>query len=299
MSPHDDLPLYAAGALPDDERGAFAAHAAGCARCRSELASYGQVLDELTTAIERMPPSTLRAKVLDMAAGTPQLAHDPSLGPEAPTAGPARSEQSTAPRGWSADPAAAMDPAVATERDPVGATRPSAERPATESTSDDDGSGRSARSAARTRTFALAAAVLVFALLAFGASAVAVWQRSEARDAQVAAAGVDELAAVLGAEDARLVAVETDIGALRVAISSSLDRAVVVGDDVAALPADRAYQVWVLRDGTPRSGGVIQRRDGVLAELEDIAGADAVAVSIEPSSGSQTPTGEIVAEATL
>ena len=65
------------------------------------------------------------------------------------------------------------------------------------------------------------------------------------------------------------------------------------------LPADRAYQVWVISGGTPLEAGLLSPgRDGdglQVARLDRPAGqADTVALTIEPAGGSRAPTGPIV-----
>jgi len=69
-----------------------------------------------------------------------------------------------------------------------------------------------------------------------------------------------------------------------------------------APPAGRAYQVWVIRGGQPVSAGLLHRLDAppMLMELpEALAGAEGVAISVEPASGSPRPTGPIVLGARL
>jgi anti-sigma-K factor RskA len=105
---------------------------------------------------------------------------------------------------------------------------------------------------------------------------------------------------VLSADDAVLVDVQTDLsGDLRVAVADSVDAGVVVADDLEAPPDDRVYQLWLVEDEQPRSVGLIAQTSGVLGLLTDLGGAQAVAISVEPPSGSETPTGPIVAQAAL
>ena len=62
-------------------------------------------------------------------------------------------------------------------------------------------------------------------------------------------------------------------------------------------PADRSYQVWLIRDGQPVSVGLLRPgSEGQQAlQLErELGGAQAAAVSIEPAGGSPSPTGPIV-----
>lgn len=102
------------------------------------------------------------------------------------------------------------------------------------------------------------------------------------------------------AEDAELVDVTTELsGNLRVAVSQRRDAGVMVADDLEAPPEDRVCQLWLIEDGEPRSAGLVAQRTGVLGVLPQIGDAEAVAMSIEPPSGSTSPTGPIVGQAPL
>ena len=57
------------------------------------------------------------------------------------------------------------------------------------------------------------------------------------------------------------------------------------------------YAVLILALAAP--AGLIAQRDGVLGQLSQVSGAQAVAISVEPPSGSEAPTGPIVAQADL
>ena len=75
--------------------------------------------------------------------------------------------------------------------------------------------------------------------------------------------------------------------------------AVLVTSGLRALPPDRAYQVWLLRDGQPAPNAVFHvARDGRGRQLVHAPGRlsdfQVVAVTPEPASGSPAPTGPIV-----
>ena len=56
----------------------------------------------------------------------------------------------------------------------------------------------------------------------------------------------------------------------------------------------RAYEAWLLRDGVPEPAACFEPHNGTAAmSIEgSVKGADAVAVTVEPSGGSSTPTSE-------
>jgi anti-sigma-K factor RskA len=57
--------LYAAGALPEDERRAFEAHLRTCAECARELASFRPVIHSLSLGVPQIdPPPSLRERVV-------------------------------------------------------------------------------------------------------------------------------------------------------------------------------------------------------------------------------------------
>jgi anti-sigma-K factor RskA len=79
-------------------------------------------------------------------------------------------------------------------------------------------------------------------------------------------------------------------------------RAVLMAENLPAVPEGKTYETWLLRSGVPEAAGLFEPRDGELtaAPIEgSLEGADAVAVTIEPYSGSSIPTSDILLTATL
>ena len=71
------------------------------------------------------------------------------------------------------------------------------------------------------------------------------------------------------------------------------ERAVLVADDLSSPPEGETYQAWILREDVPEPAGLFEPSDtgAAAAPLEgSIEGADAVAVTVEPSGGSTSPT---------
>jgi anti-sigma-K factor RskA len=71
------------------------------------------------------------------------------------------------------------------------------------------------------------------------------------------------------------------------------ERAVLIADDLPALPEDKTYEAWILRDDVPEPAGLFEpnKTGSAAAPIEGpIEDADAVAVTVEPAGGSSSPT---------
>ena len=120
-------------------------------------------------------------------------------------------------------------------------------------------------------------------------------ENQELRSQQVAAARENAMIAeVLAAEDKVVRDSRTDTGlALTVVTTPQSDNAVVSMGDFPQLPEGRTFQVWRVSGDEPDSAAVIGQadldNDGVTL-LIDAGDADAVAVTEEPTGGSEQPT---------
>jgi anti-sigma factor RsiW len=111
----------------------------------------------------------------------------------------------------------------------------------------------------------------------------------------------DRITAVLAAPDARLATVSaTGGGTVTVAYSPGRGSAVVTASDLARIDPDRAYQLWLIKDGAPTSVGLLAAGapDGVRI-VDGIAGAQTIGVTNEPAKGSAVPTLPMVAAVPL
>jgi anti-sigma-K factor RskA len=95
-------------------------------------------------------------------------------------------------------------------------------------------------------------------------------------------------AQVFAAEDARVQSIPFEDGDLRVGISAELDRIAVDGSDMPAPPPKHAYQLWLVHDGQAESLSVMEG-DSTTA-VEEIPEGGVLAVTVEPSGGSDQPT---------
>ena len=80
------------------------------------------------------------------------------------------------------------------------------------------------------------------------------------------------------------------------------DRAVLLAENLHPTPEGEVYEAWLMRSGVPEPAGLFQPRnegDAAMPIEGSIKEAEAVAVTVEPSGGSPTPTSEILLTATL
>ncbi len=140
------------------------------------------------------------------------------------------------------------------------------------------------------RILAAAAAVLGVLTLALGANVIGLRQDNQALTQTGA-----EVSRVLTAPDAQTVsgAVEGQVGRAAVVVSPSLGQAVFVTDALVGAPPGQTYQLWLVSaDGSATSAGTfVPDDDGDTAVV--LAGSTttaAVAMTLEPSGGSEQPT---------
>jgi anti-sigma-K factor RskA len=95
---------------------------------------------------------------------------------------------------------------------------------------------------------------------------------------------------VFEAPDAHKATVETSNGGtITVATSRELGKMAVETKALPRLGRDRVYQIWAIHDGTPVSAGLLDDTDEGAAMAMPEAGTQ-VAITIEPTGGSQRPT---------
>jgi hypothetical protein len=141
---------------------------------------------------------------------------------------------------------------------------------------------------------AAAAAAVVVAGAAVSGYAALQW-REEARSAQQVALAVTQVA---GAPDAQLVDAQGGAegwGSSRVVVSRSLGEAVLVPTGVEDAPSGRTWQLWFVTGDAARPAGTFAGAGSAAVLSGAVDGADAVAVTLEPAGGSETPTSTPVA----
>lgn len=133
----------------------------------------------------------------------------------------------------------------------------------------------------------IAAGVLILAL---GAAAVLRSDRTDSIDAVIAAP--DAVTVNLSATED----LEGDPGMLRVVWSAERDEAVVIGEGLADPGSGKVYQLWLLVDDEAVPEDLLVPEDGAIRKVLDVSDRPAAgwAVTVEPASGSMTPSPPIL-----
>ncbi len=253
---------YAVGALSDEETRQFETHLETCPDCREEVAEMREIAVQLSEGVATDPPPTLRASVLHQIAQTAQDRAAPRPALVAPT-----DEQE---RG----------------------------RHLAEGASSADGAGSNViplqRGAQRrNRLVGLLAAAAVVVAVAMGG-----WAVQSRNDANQATAQAQELSSLLTAKDVRTASAGFGTaGNGTVVVSRSQGRALLVAADLPALPSGKVYEAWTFSSSpTPKPAGTFTARSApaVVSLPAAAVGASQVAVTVEPSGGSQQPTSKPV-----
>lgn len=133
----------------------------------------------------------------------------------------------------------------------------------------------------RVVTLAAAACVAV-------AAGLGVTQLTTQHQLRSVQAGNAAIAKVLTAPDARVKIARTSAGgSVTVVASAALREAVVSTSGMAAPPAGRVYQVWVMSGSGARSAGLLH---GSTLLAAAVAPGDRIGISVEPAGGSRRPT---------
>ena len=153
------------------------------------------------------------------------------------------------------------------------------------------------RAARRPAWITLTAAAVIVVLLGFGAV--------------LAFGGGDEppppnstelaIAEMLEAPDAVTVQLEGDSpGDVTLMYSAAEERAMIVAEGLDDPGADHVYQLWTISGDEPTPSVVFTPQDGELTEEMEMTfdPPEAWAITVEPTGGSPTPTGDVVFEGT-
>jgi anti-sigma-K factor RskA len=274
---HSPAGEYAVGALSDEETRQFETHLETCPDCREEVAEMRETAVQLSEGVATDPPPTLRASVLQQIA---QTAQD------------------------SAPPRPAL--VATTDEQELG-------RHLAEGATSADGAGGNViplqRGAQRrNRLVGLLAAAAVVVAVAMGGWAVqsrndANQATAQAQQATQALNAAQALTQVLAAKDAKTASGSFIAGGNgTVVVSRSEGRALLVAADLPALPSGKVYEAWTFSSSpTPKPAGTFTARSApaVVSLPAAAVSASQVAVTVEPSGGSQQPTSKPVFAVTL
>lgn len=258
------LGAYALDAVDADERAAVDRLVATDPSAAAELAQLTAVAATLGDAVAGDPPAALRGTVLAAIADVPQL-------------GPL-----TTPR-----PADAPSPAATDLRaEAPTATDAGAPDRGRDATTGQAGVTHLAdrRRPSRTRWLAVAAALVVGAAVP---TALAVQQAQRANEAEQQQQALADLLT-----DPSAVVVHGDVtgGGTATAILTD-DRALFSATGLPDPGDDKAYQLWVVDADGATSAGVLTDDAGTVRQLtDDFSTGDALAITVEPASGSTQPT---------
>jgi anti-sigma factor RsiW len=266
---------YVCDALDDAERAAFEEHLARCEACAQEVAELSETTAVLAMAAAQAPPERLYAAVSAQIEVTRQLAPLVAA-PVPPVAAEAAPPASTSTP--SAGPAAPVGDGAGEVDAPANVI------PITEARS--RRLGRVSRGAVAGWT---AAAVLAGVAVGLGVQDLA--QRHQVSQT---ASHAQQLAALLAAPDVRVgVGQVHGGGSVTFVESRKLDQVAVTLADMPALPAGKAYQLWMIGPSGARSGGVVTKSETNSATPILAAGLGNTAtlgVTVEPSQGTAQPT---------
>jgi len=147
----------------------------------------------------------------------------------------------------------------------------------------------------------LAAAAAAVLLPGAGLAGWSLGVQSEQRQQEQEQAAVQQQRQdrLLAAPDLSVQRLDVDGQSTTLLFSEEQDTALFVAEDLPDPGADREYQLWLLEDGTPIpdvhfAGGEVR-----VWLNGDVSRAGTVALTVEPSGGSTTPTFPLVAAADI
>ncbi|MFI7496681.1 anti-sigma factor domain-containing protein [Kocuria sp. M4R2S49] len=149
----------------------------------------------------------------------------------------------------------------------------------------------------RRRWLAAAAAAVLLPGAALGGWALGT--QTEQREQRLVAQEQDRQTRLLSAPDVTIRQLEVDGRPATLVVSEQEDAALFVASDLAGPGEDREYQLWLVQGDTPvpdvhfGGGQVRVWLDG------DVGRAGAVAMTVEPAGGSETPTPPVLATAEI
>jgi hypothetical protein len=269
---HGAVGSYVVNALDGAELSEFEAHLAVCETCRREVMEFSETAGYLGSLVETPPPPALRGSILAAIQQVRPL--PPETAADAPAAAPRPARLALA---HDADTRADPTPHGARPINPVDAAPGSAPV--------DELAVRRSRRTTRLLTLVAAAALVV--ALAMGG-----WVANLRQDRQAPVAVTNVEAELLAAPDLRVVTTKLKNGGeVSFRVSRSLNKALIVGEDLPSPGAGKEYQLWTIKGTKAAPDSVFGSGEFQKTWLSgDVRTADGAAVTIEPRGGSPVPT---------
>jgi hypothetical protein len=292
---HSAVGSYVVDALNGTELEEFEAHLAVCETCSREIREFSETAAELALLVAAGPPPSLRNSILASIKEVRPLPPEVPLAETPPIEEPATPETPSTRR--TGGPRRAL---VEPDEVPPLEGKEEVARPPIEPRSawpavppvDELALRRQRR---RTRVLAAVVAAAMVVAVALGGWVYTLVQQ---RQAQVAEAALETQ--LYSAPDVKIYPLRMQNGGqISFVVSKSLNRALFVSNDLPAVEAGKVYQLWTLAptpipdERVPGGGSHKQWFRG------QITGTAALAITIEPETGSGKPTPPIQAAAEL
>ena len=289
---HSAVGSYVVNALDGTELDEFEAHLAVCETCSREIREFSETAAELALLVAAGPPPSLRSSILASIKEVRPLPPEVPLAEAPPIEEPASPATPSAPqtRRPGAPRRALVEPEEGLpfeEEDEGPPIEPRSARPVVPPV--DELALRRARRRARVLAAVVAAAMLV--AVALGGW---VYTLVKERQAQVAEAALETQ--LYSAPDVKIYPLRLPNGGqFSFVVSKSLNRALFVSNDLPAVDAGKAYQLWTIApapipDRVIPGGG--PRKQWFIGQ---ITGTAALAITIENAAGAQVPTPPVTA----
>jgi anti-sigma-K factor RskA len=135
----------------------------------------------------------------------------------------------------------------------------------------------------------LASVTAIAAAVAIGLGIYSISLGGQLDDTRAALTAQESAAAVLADPTATTVALQSGSGRL---VINGDGAAVLVLDDLAAAPAGKTYQAWIVEGQTPVSAGIFDTTDkqAIVPIPEGVPNGAVVAVTVEKAGGASSPT---------
>jgi anti-sigma factor RsiW len=295
MSPHDAVGAYLLDALTEDERTEFESHLATCAACQREVAELSSVVDVLPLVIEQEHFAGTNV-IPEPSAGLRNRLLQATLEDDSPVVGSESPSQSVVEL--------ANDSEVDADQ-PIPFPSPRPQSRSRRSGGGATGAPTPIESIARLHRSWLVAAVLAILMVGAGIWGIVLQGNVDDKNQEIARLEqeLDQARSRANASAWHLdsgAAGENHSGTLIYALQDQT--VVLVVRNMPTLPSDKVYQTWLIRGSTPEPGTTFTvNADGTGLTLVDPNAPtyDGVAITEEPTGGSDAPTSPILLQGQL